>query len=374
MMKKVCHVVSGHARDNNRIFSRQCISLVNSGFDVFILTNDGKPNQVIEGVKIISTVTYYTSRIKVILKAKDMFISEAININADIYQLHGPELIPLGLALKKLGKIIIYDAHEDLPKQMLDKEWVPYIFRLPLSILTRIYFKYTLSRFDEIVTVTDHIAVDLKLINPNTTILPNFPIIGSTGHFHFEDYVVREKVICYTGTVYKQSNQHNIVRAINDLQNVKYYIAGTVDKKLFEEMLILDNFKKINYFGLLPKNELPIFYSKALVGILVQDYEQNMGYNKGTLGSNKFFEYMEAGLPIICTDYDLWKKIVEKYVCGICVQPGNVKQIREAIDYIMNNPMQAFQMGQNGRNAVLTEYNWEQVENIYIAIFKKYLE
>ena len=102
------------------------------------------------------------------------------------------------------------------------------------------------------------------------------------------------------------------------------------------------------------------------------DYKLNLGYRRGTYAVNKIFEYMEAGLPIICTDYDLWKEIVDKYDCGICVEPNNAKQIEEAIQFLISNKEKAYQMGQNGRKAVLLEYNWNTQEKEYLRIFRKY--
>jgi len=81
---------------------------------------------------------------------------------------------------------------------------------------------------------------------------------------------------------------------------------------------------------------------------------------------------MEAGLPIICTDFDLWKEIIDKYNCGIYVQPNDIEGIKNAICYLINNKKEAYEMGQNGRKAVLLEYNWETQEKEYLKIFKKY--
>jgi glycosyltransferase involved in cell wall biosynthesis len=371
-MKKVCHVISGHLRDDKRILGRQCSALIKYGFDVYILTNDGKGAEVIDGIKIISTSKFYTNRIKVILNAKSIFLNDALDINADIYQLHGPELIPLGLFLKKMGKVVIYDAHEDLSGQILEKKWIPYIFRNLLSIFSKIYFNYTLYRFNELITVTDHIADKLKKYNLNITVIPNFPLISSIGKFSLEEYLIRENVVCYTGTVYDQSNQESIIKAINKISQVEYHIAGSINEKLFEKMMALNTLNKLNYFGFLPKSDLPSFYNCANIGIIVQDYEENMGYDHGTLGSNKFFEYMEAGLPVICTDYKLWNDIINKYECGITVNPTNVSQIEDAIRFLIKDKSRAYKMGQNGRKAILEEFNWGKVEMLYVNLFLKY--
>ena len=80
---------------------------------------------------------------------------------------------------------------------------------------------------------------------------------------------------------------------------------------------------------------------------------------------------MEAGIPFICTDYILWKGIVDIYKCGIYVEPGNVEQITSAIKFLFGNPNVAYEMGQNGRKAVQEKFNWHTQEKIYLDLFLK---
>ena len=78
-------------------------------------------------------------------------------------------------------------------------------------------------------------------------------------------------------------------------------------------------FKKYNSFirlkllGRISHLDLREFYRSSLIGIVIYDYKLNLGYDLGSYGTNKIFEYMEAGLPIICTNFILWKAIVDKY-------------------------------------------------------------
>ena len=113
------------------------------------------------------------------------------------------------------------------------------------------------------------------------------------------------------------------------------------------------------------------FYHKNRLGVVVYDYKLNLGYKLGSYGTNKIFEYMETGLPFICTDYILWKEIVDENNCGICVEPGNAEQITNAIQYLIDHPALAYQMGQNGRKAVLNKYNWRTQEIAYVDLFEK---
>ena len=369
-MKKVCHVTSGYLRDDARIFYRQCKSLKNNGYEVSILTNDGQKDERIEGINIYST-DYWPSRIKVLLFAKNQFIKKLHEIDADIYQLHSPELLSIVKTLKNKNKIVIYDAHEDLPSHIKEKEWIPKFLRNIISKIFKIYMNYIFEILDEIISPCDHVIQKTKLIK-NSTRITNFPIIRSSKKISKNNFIERKNIICYTGTVYRYTNQQEILKALSNIRDIEYHIAGFIDEEFLNILSQLNSFNKLNYYGKISKLELQKFYNKSLIGFVVYDYKLNLGYKLGSYGTNKIFEYMEAGLPIICTDYILWKEIIDKYDCGICVEPNNYKQIENAIKFLISNKEKAYEMGQNGRKAILNEYNWVSQEKLYLGIFKKY--
>ncbi len=368
---KVCHVASGFLRDDARIFIRQCGTLVNNGYDVTLLVNDGLDESFVDKIHIISHGYRPKGRLFDILFAKKYFIDKALSINADIYQLHGPELIPLGLKLKKLGKIIYYDAHEDLPRDILDKDSIPKLIRPILSILASLYLKLTLNKFDHIFTVTPHIVDRLRNFNKKVTLITNYPIVKNYTDLTLEEYLNRKNIICYTGTVYKYSNQENIISIINENDFLYYHIVGFIDEKFKEKLIYLSvSNSRISFIPKVSKFELNIILNSAIIGFVLYDYVRNLGFKTGSLGTNKLFEYMLAGLPIICTDFELWKEIIDKYNCGIYVQPNNKFELENAIKFLTCNKDKAFIMGQNGRNAILNEYNWKNEEIKYLKTFQ----
>lgn len=79
----------------------------------------------------------------------------------------------------------------------------------------------------------------------------------------------------------------------------------------------------------------------------------------GSIGVTKIFEYMKYGLPIICSDLILWKEIIDKYDCGITVDPTNIQEIADALNFLIENPEEAQRMGMNGYKAYIEEYNWD---------------
>lgn len=367
---KVCHVISGYYRTDARVFLRQCKSLYSNNFEVTILTNDGKGDEKIDDINFFDCDLNYNSRFKILLNAKKQFISKAIIINADIYQLHSPELLPLGRKLKKLGKKVIYDAHEDLPRHILEKEWIPKIFRRPISFIIEQYLNRTLKIFDYNITPHTHVFNDFKLKKIKIELIENFPLIKKNRDLELNDYIDRSNIICYTGTVYEYSNQIQLAKAIQKIDNINYEIAGYINDTQLNALknILPDKFK---FHGRLTVEELSNFYKNSTIGYVLYDYKLNLGDKLGSFGTNKMFEYMEEGLPFICTDYFLWKEICEKYNCGIYIQPGDIEGLKDAISFLINNKEEAYIMGQNGKKAVLNDLNWGIVEKKYINVFKK---
>lgn len=369
---KVCHVISGYYRNDPRVFQRQCKSLKDAGFSVSILTNDDQPEEILEGIPIYSTKNYWSNRFRVLLFAKKQFLIRALEINADIYQMHSPELLSLGLALKNAGKVVVYDAHEDLPKHIIEKDWLPKFIRKPLSYLVENYMCIILKRYHAIISPHSHVVEQLREINPNTTLITNFAKVLPRKEISLNEYSQRNQVICYSGTVYLHSNQLTILEALKALPHVKYNIAGYFSPDYLTLLSKHESFNKLNYIGRINWADLIGFYNNARIGIVVIDYKMNLGGKTGTYAVNKIFEYMEAGLPIICSDYDLWQVIIDEYNCGICVEPGNLKQMTDAITFLINNTEAAYMMGQNGRKAVFEKFNWSTQEKVYIDLFNSF--
>ena len=85
---------------------------------------------------------------------------------------------------------------------------------------------------------------------------------------------------------------------------------------------------------------------------------------------------MYYGLPVVCTDFQMWKEIIDKYNCGICVNPNNVDEISSAINRLIKNPEETLKMGINARKAIIEKYNWQEnvidLINMYSKLFQNY--
>jgi len=371
---KICHIISGYHRTDARIFYRQCQSLKKHGFDVCILTNDGQSNEVIDGIPIISCTSAPVSRRKQLVMASGLFSEQAIAIGADVYQLHSPELLPLGVKLKRRGKTVVYDAHEDMPNHILEKEWLPPWSRQLVSKAFTLYMNKALRVIDQVVSPHSHVVQSLQQTLRKGILVANFPLLKERPDSSEAEYLARDSIFCYSGTVYSYSNQATTAAALSELENAQYEIAGYIDEGQREMLKNSAAGGRIRCLDRLSQVELAKFYDRSIAGIVVYDYKLNLGYKLGSYGTNKIFEYMEAGLPIICTDYDLWKDIVDRHECGICVKPGDISGLRQAMHAIMTDRKAAFRMGMNGRRAVENEFNWTSEEAKYCQMFSDLLE
>lgn len=366
---KVCHVISGYFRNDARNFQRQARSLKRAGYDVCFVTNDGEPDGVLEGIPFISCRRHYP-RWKALLAARRQFLPELTRVDADVYQLHSPELLPLTRPLQRLGKAVVYDAHEDLPRHVLEKEWLPGFVRRPISFATEHYMRSVLKRADAVVTPHSHVVDHLQRTVGKGTLVANFPIVKDLPETTAAQFAARPSALCYSGTVYVHSNQESTLDALAAFPDMRYRVAGYFDESHRLRLQQRPGGQQMDYLGRVSQEELRVLYTSCIAGLSIIDYKLNQGGTRGSYAVNKLFEYMEAGLPVICTDYTLWRDIIDRYHCGVYVTPGSVEELRSAIQYIASDRGRAYEMGQNGRRAVLTEFNWSSEEQKYLDVFK----
>jgi len=86
---------------------------------------------------------------------------------------------------------------------------------------------------------------------------------------------------------------------------------------------------------------------------------------------NKLFEYMACGIPVIASNFQEIRIIVNKSNCGILIDPTNTKEITDAILWLLEHPEEAEQMGENGRRAVEETYNWENMEKRLFEVYEE---
>lgn len=373
-MKHICYLSSSIQRDDVLIISRQGVSLVSNGFKVSYMVTDNKEDEIHNGIKILSTGYSPSSRFKRMLFSSRYLYKKAIDQHADIYQISEPELIPLGLRLIKRGYKVIFNMREDYPSLILRKYYIPRIFRKLISKIIENYMKRSLKKFNAVFSVTPDLVniTKSKWKCKNSYLLANFPLVNKDFNLSYNEYVKRGDVICYIGTIYNISRQELIFEILENYPKIQYIIAGKFWGKYGDQLKSLPYWKHVEFIDGFKISEMPSIYARASISNVLRDFSYTSTPN-GSLGVLKIFESMEAALPIICSDVPVYRQMIEKYKCGICVDPNNKEQIENAIRFLINNKNIAYQMGQNGRRAIIEEYNWNSQAILYIEVILRIL-
>jgi glycosyltransferase involved in cell wall biosynthesis len=362
---KVCHLSSAHVRMDTRILNKQCFSLLKEGYDVTLVVADGQADEDLLGIKIVD-VGKVPGRLDRILKTTKKVFTKAIELDADIYHFHDPELIPCGLKLKRMGKKVIFDSHEDVPKQMLSK---PYLTPLVLRAISRIiavYEGYAGRRIDAVVTATPYIRDKFLRLGARSVDINNFPIQSEFDLGGPWDN--KENEICYVGGISEQRGIKEIVTACSLAKTrVRLNLAGSFSSnELRKELIADDSWQCVNELGEVGRSGVKDVLFRSRVGLVtlhpIINYLDALPI--------KMFEYMSAGIPVIASNFPLWRSIIEETGCGLCVNPLDPLEIAEAIDTLIEHPDMAEEMGQNGRIAVAEKYNWEMEEKKLVSLYR----
>lgn len=370
MVNHIIHLTSVHPRYDTRIFLKMCSSIAKQEeFQVSLVVADGNGNEVKNGVNIVD-VGKLEGRINRIFKTTKRVLQRAIELDGDIYHLHDPELIPIGLKLKKLGKKVIFDSHEDVPKDILDKVYLNKEVAKIISQLYRRFENFTTSKFNAIIGATPTIYQKFIKLNSNTYNINNYPIIGELEKKNSEK-VEKSNEIVYVGSIDVVRGIKEIITAMENFKDIKLNLIGEFSEEdVYKYSKKQNGWKNIIYHGLLNREKVADIMSISKVGLVTF----HPVANHIEAQPNKMFEYMSAGLPVIASNFPLWREIVEGNKCGICVDPLNPKEIAEAIKYIIDNPKEAKKMGENGKKAVIEKYNWNKEEEKLIKLYKDLLK
>lgn len=360
----VVHLTSAHPRDDTRIFVKQCRSLAANGYRVSLVVADGEGNEGKEGVDIVD-VGRLSGRVNRMLKTTRRVFREAVKLDGSIYHLHDPELIPIGLSLKRRGKKVIFDSHEDVSTQLLSKPYLGALTRRALSRGFSAYERHACRRFDGIVAATAFIRDKFLGINPTTIDVNNFPLIGELDSI--VPWSMKRKEVCYIGTIGGIRGIKEMVRACEYLRSpARLVLAGRFyESEVEAEVKTYKGWERVDELGHLDRRGVRDVLAGAVAGLVT--LHPTLHYLDAW--PVKMFEYMAAGLPVIASNFPLWREILEGNDCGICVDPFDPHAIADAVDCLVGDPKRSSHMGQNGREAVLRKYNWATEERKLLKLY-----
>ncbi len=345
--------------------------MARSGYDVTLIAPGDK--FTVEGCCLvrqdvrIRTLKRRSWRVGRMIGMTFVFVTAALRESADVYHFHDPELIPAGLILRAFGRRVIYDAHEDLPRSIQYKDWIPTGLRRLVGWLATIAEWIAGHALSGIVAATPIIAQ--RFPSERTALVQNFAhrsdlVAGEAGPY------VGRHAVGYVGTVTVPRCAIEVVDAIGRVRrfpDVPLIIVGPAAPSLLSRLEALPGWSRVDYRGQQDLGGVRRALQEARVGLVL--YHPLQSYIDAQ--PVKLFEYMAAGIPVVAADFPRFREIVEGYSCGLCVPPRDVAAIASAIEWIFAHPDEAERMGRRGQELVMNAFNWEREEQTLFALYER---
>ena len=368
----IIHLTTVHPRNDPRIRVKEIESLAERFGAVTLVVFDGKGNETQGAITTLDLGTPPALRLQRMLSGNLRAFRAVRRDRSQVVHFHDPELIPVSILLRLLGHRVIYDVHEDVPRQVLEKNWLPVWIRRPVSLAVEALEWMTGHLFSGVVVTTPTIGV--RFPQQKTTLVQNFPLLLELVAATPMPYNERPLHVAYVGVVTENRGAREMVQSLALLPeagDIRLCLAGNFwPESLQRDLETLPGWTRVDFRGWASRPQVADILGQVRAGLVVlhpiKNYQDAFPV--------KMFEYMAAGLPVIASDFPLLRQIVEGAGCGLLVDPLKPQAIADAIQWVLDFPEEACAMGQRGRQAVENRYNWaaeaEKLINLYDRLNK----
>lgn len=380
---KICMLLNNNFKNDSRVY-REAKTLVNSGYEVVILAVKDKElptDEVMEGIKVKRVLDYLLGlplkpwRFK---QTRD-YVKKAILEDADFYHCHDlVTLLPGYLIKRKTHKKLIYDSHElytETAPIFWQKSFFGKVRKQIERLLWKIAERFLIKKANAVIASNPSIAQELQKkynLNKLPFVLRNLSEKKEARKtdklaqlFNIRD----KKIVLFQGGMTPGRGLENLVKAVKDFKEdtVLVLIGDGLLKADLERYVALNNLKKkVYFFKTVPLSELLNYTASADLGIIPFE---NICLNHYFCLPNKLFEYIQARLPVIASDFPEMKKIIESYNIGATFNPEDPKDITRSINEILGNPKK-YQEYKNNLEKATQELNWEKEGKKLIKLYK----
>jgi glycosyltransferase involved in cell wall biosynthesis len=353
---RICHMTSVHRSDDVRIFVKECSSLAKVEDNEVFLVAPGTSRQE-NGVTVVGIGAHPKGRLMRMLKTRKKVYMAALNLDADIYHFHDPELLSFGLKLKKKGKIVVFDSHEDYPRQIREKLYIPKMLRNPIAFFYKKKEDRVCKELDGV--IYPNLEHGIHPFEGRTSIaatVDNMPLLEELYDRYEDQGSKKDFSVCYIGTLSKARGISNLMDACYEA-GVRLILGGIFSSEDYErEIRRKKSFCIVDYRGKFGREELMDILNDSSLGastlLHIGQYKdmQNL--------ATKVYEYMSMALPVLITDGPYEREVIQKHDFGILVNPENPSEMARAITELKNSPEKCKRLGENGRKAIKEVFNW----------------
>ncbi len=263
---------------------------------------------------------------------------------------------------------IIFDIHENVAVQILDKSYIPKFLRRTTAFIYRTVENYLIKHLHLVIAEYSYKETYIEKGKSLTTIL-NMPDIN-----HFRPYINNNRnghEIFYIGGVSNERGLDITIEALNLLHDkgVDFFMhfIGRVQAEKIEKLPIKKFSNKIKFYGRMDLKDGFEISKNCIVGLSVLKPIKNYVESYST----KIFEYMAIGLPVITSNFPLYQDVIEHWNTGYCIEPYSATELAKKIEKLILNNNLANTMGLNGIKCVNQSFNWTAEEKKLLELYNR---
>jgi glycosyltransferase involved in cell wall biosynthesis len=154
--------------------------------------------------------------------------------------------------------------------------------------------------------------------------------------------------------------------------DVPLHVIGTpYDECYYEDLKKLADGKNVSFRLGLSDEAIVDEYSSAMACVLpavINNRYGGVAYNV-QLFALPLVEAMACETAPIATNLFAHPEIIEDGVTGFLVPPNDPAALRDRIEYVLDHPSEAMDMGRRGREAVTQRFTWDAVARRCLAAY-----
>ncbi|MDZ7879346.1 MAG: glycosyltransferase [Saprospiraceae bacterium] len=268
---------------------------------------------------------------------------------------------------------IIYDAHELFSE-------TPEVVRR--SLIRRVWLtieRFIVPKVDVAYTVSQSVADEFeRRYGRRFGLIRNLPmrdVVTYPTHAAIEylgikmpAYKIGAKVILYQGALNEGRGLETAIEAMQYMENAEFWLIGEGDLSQILRGMVerLELQEKVKFLGFVVPDALPFFTAKASIGLHILE-DKGLSYRYSL--ANKFLDYIQSGVPQICTQLPEYQRFNDQYNVGILIEKTDVQLLVSALNRLLNDPLFYQQIGENCRKAAV-ELCWEKEAEQLIALYQ----
>jgi glycosyltransferase involved in cell wall biosynthesis len=372
----VAHVSSVHRWDDVRIFKKEAVALAAAGFDTFVVAAEDVP-QAREfkhsGVRVCVLPRRRGRFARMILTAPAV-LRRATKTGASVLHIHDIELVPWALVARSLGYGVVLDLHENYPALMRSKSWLPRCLRSACAFMSDWLIRLAARVFSGVVCADDEIGARIQRSAPGQELIVvhNYPDLRLFHEAHGCGNVARyaSARIAFLGGISDARAARQFVQALTILDDLAFQVTlggGVASHETLSAVRQEPGWRRVTDLGRIPPQEVPAVLKQSAISIVLFSDSPN----HHDLRSNRLYESLAAGCPVLVSDFPAWSRFTQQHSCGLVANPSDAQSIAAALRNALMDPPKLQALGLNGKRVVEQHFSWRSQAEILVRFYSR---